>query len=339
MSRTWLIALVGAFLAIPAQADPVADFYAGRTVSITIGFAPGGGYDSVARLLARHFFKHIPGKPSMVVRNMPGAGGLIAANAVYNLGNRDGTDIAIFGDTIPFAPLWNADGVQFDPAKFHYLGALDRREAGVALSWRASGVETFEDARRRTVTVGSTGTHDITSVAPRLLNALAGAKFKIVGGYRGLPEGSLAMERGEIDGWQGWCWPCLKETKPEWMSGHKIAVLTQFGSQRHPELPNVPTVYELVGNDDDRSIMRLIFSSDDMSRFVAVGPGTLSERVEALRAAFEATMADAEFRADAVKNNIPLHPASAAAAEALLRNAYATRPELLTRARAIIKGD
>jgi tripartite-type tricarboxylate transporter receptor subunit TctC len=339
MFHSRLLALVCLLFASPAAADPVSDFYAGRTLSLTIGYAPGGGYDSIARLLARHMGKHIPGRPTFIVRNMPGGGGLIAANALYNIGTRDGSELAIFADTIPFAPLWNTAGAQFDPTKFHFLGSLDRREAGVALAWRASGVQTIEDARTRTVTVGSTGTHDITSVAPRLLNTLAGTRFKIVGGYRGIPEGSLAMERGEIDGWQGWCWPCLKDTKPEWISRNSILPLVQFGRERHADLPNVPTIYELATNDDDRRIMRLVFTSDVMSRFVVVGPGAPADRVEALRKAFDSTMSDPDFRADALKSNIPLHPANAQAVEALIRDAYATPPTLLARARAIVNGE
>ncbi len=339
MIRSRLLALACLFFVSPAAADPVSDFYAGRTISLSIGYAPGGGYDTIARLLARHMGKHIPGKPSFVVRNMPGGGGLIAANALYNIGNRDGSELGIFADTIPFAPLWNTAGAQFDPSKFHYLGALDRREAGVALSWRASGILTIDDARKRVVTVGSTGPHDITAVAPRLLNALTGTQFKIVGGYRGIPEGALAMERGEIDGWQGWCWPCLKDTKPEWISRNSILPLVQFGAERHADLPNVPTIYELASNEDDRRIMRLVFSSDVMSRFVVVGPGAPADRVEALRKAFDNTMSDPDFLAEALKGNIPLHPAKAADAAALIRDAYATPPALLVRARAIVNGD
>ncbi len=339
MYRAPLLALFCALSLTSAKADPVADFYAGRTLSLTIGFAPGGGYDNVARLLARHLGSNLPGKPTIVVRNMPGAGGLVAANALYNLGPRDGTELAIFSDAIPFAPLWQTAGVQFDPTKFEYLGALDRREAGMVIAWRASGVTTFEDARKRTVTVGSTGPHDITAVAPRLLNATTGSKFRIVGGYRGIAEGALALERGEIDSWQGWCWPCIKDTKPQWLKDNRIAKLAQFGSTRHPELTDVPTVYELATNEEDRQIMRLVFSSENMSRFVVLGPGAPPERVAAMRKAFDDTVASESFRAEAARSRIPLLPATAQAAEALIRDAYATPPALLARARAIAHGN
>ena len=227
-----------------AAADSVSDFYTSKQVVIEIGYPPGGGYDAVSRLLSRHMGRHIPGRPSMIVRNMPGAGGLVAANTLYNIAPRDGSEIAILGDTVPFTPLWSNEGVQYDPMKFTYLGSLDRRQAGLTIAWAGSPFKSLQNAIDAPMTVGSTGTNDITAIAPRVLNAIIGTKFRIIPGYRGVAEGALALERGEIDGWMGWCWPCMKNEKPQWIAEKKINVLAQFTSERHPELKDVPSVFD-----------------------------------------------------------------------------------------------
>ena len=325
-------------LSMTAHADPISVFYATRQVVIDIGYPPGGGYDAVSRLLSRHLGKHLPGHPSIIVRNMPGAGGLIATNSLFNIAPRDGTEIAILGDTVPFTPLWSKEGVQYDPTKFNYLGSLDRRQSGIVIAWNTAPVQTLDDVIKRPMTVGSTGTNDITSVAPRVLNAIIGTKFQIIPGYRGIPEGSLAMERGEIDGWTGWCWPCMKNDKPDWIAGKKFNVLAQFMTERHPELMNVPSVFDFAKTDDDRLIMRLVFNSQEMSRLVATPPGVPKERVEALRAAFDQTMQDPEFTGEAQRLSIPLSPANWTAVEAMISGAYKLRPDLLARAAAIING-
>ncbi len=339
MLRRGLIMLAGlAGFSCGVQADAISDFYTGRQMVITVGYPPGGGYDAVARLLSRHMGKHIPGRPSIIVRNMPGAGGLIATNLLYNISQRDGTEIAILGDTVPFTPLWTKEGVQYDPLRFAYLGSLDRRQAGLVIGWHKASAKTLDDVIREPMTVGSTGTNDITSIAPRVLNAVIGTKFRIIPGYRGISEGALAMERGEIDGWMGWCWPCMKNEKPEWIAGKLVNVLAQFTMERHPELQQTPGVFEFARNDDDRQIMRLVFNSQEMSRLVAAPPGVPAERIAALRKAFEATMKDSEFTGEADRMTIPLSPATPQAVEKLIADAYQTRPELLARAAAIING-
>jgi hypothetical protein len=278
----------------PARGQSVADFYKGKTISVVIGYPPGGGFDATARLLIRHMPRHLPGRPSMIAKNMPGAGSLRAANYLYGVAPKDGTEFGIIGPAVPFGPLWSRDGVSFEATKFNWLGSLDR--------W--------------------------TSIA-----------FKIVPGYQGTPDLSLAIERGEVEGRLGWCWDCLKQDKPDWVKDKKITVLLQFAFAKHPELPDAPLVMDLAKNEADRQIMQLAFGNLEMARPFLMPPDVPAERVAALRAAFEATAKDPAFLDEARKLNVPINLARSQEIETLLRDVYATPPPVVERAARIINGE
>lgn len=334
-SRFAIGCLALALMAAPAVADPVADFYVGKTISLTIGYPPGGGFDSSARILLRHMARQIPGKPNMVPRNMPGAGSLVAANHLYNLAAKDGTEFGIIGGSVPFGPLWSRDGVKFEATKFNWIGSMDRW-TGIALMWGQAPITTLDKAFTQEVTVGATGSGDVTSIYPRVLNALIKTRFKVVGGYQGTSDLSLAMERGEIHGRLGWCWDCVKSEKPDWISSGKIKVMLQLGMIKDPELAGVPHLLDLVTNEEDRQIVRLVFGSQEMARPFLAPPGAPPERIAALRKAFEDTLADADFLAEAQRLNMPIKLTKAQEIEKLIAEVYATPQSVIDRAAAII---
>ena len=328
-------ALALAALTVSAAPQSVSDFYSGKTMSLVIGSPPGGGFDSSARILMRHLSRHIPGQPGMVPRNMPGAGSLVAANHLYNLAAKDGTEFGIIGGSVPFGPLWSRDGVKFEATKFNWIGSMDRW-TGIALMWGEAPVTTIDKAFTQEVTVGATGSGDVTSIYPRVLNALIKTRFKVVGGYQGTSDLSLAMERGEIFGRLGWCWDCVKSEKPDWVGNHKIKIMIQLGMVKDPELPGVTHIFDLVKTEEDRQIVKLVFGSQDMARPFLAPPGVPKDRVIALRKAFEATLADKEFLVEAQRLNMPIKLTSADEIEKLISEVYATPQPVIDRAAAII---
>jgi tripartite-type tricarboxylate transporter receptor subunit TctC len=339
-SQVRQIALAGLFAAAtvcadPARSESVADFYKGKTVSVVIGYPTGGGFDSTARLLIRHMPRHLPGNPTMIAKNMPGAGSLRAANYLFGVAPKDGTEFGIIGPSVPFGPLWSRDGVAFDAAKFNWLGSLDRWTS-IAFVWHTARAQTLDAARTTEVVVGATGAGDMTVTFPRLSNALLGTKFRVVPGYQGTPDLSLAIERGEVEGRLGWCWDCLKIDKPDWVKARKITVLVQFAFAKHPELMDVPLVMDLAKDEADRQIMRLAFGNLEMARPFLAPPGIPVDRVAALRAAFEATAKDPAFLDEARKLNMPINVASSREIETLLRDVYTTPQSIVDRAAKII---
>ena len=321
-----------------ARSDVVADFYKGKTVSIVIGYPPGGGFDTTARLLIRHMSRHLPGNPLIIAKNMPGAGSLRAANYLFAVAPKDGTEFEIIGPQVPFQPLWSRDGVSFEATKFNWLASLDRWTS-VALVWHSAKVQTLDAARTMEVVVGATGAGDMTVTFPRLLNALAGTKFKIVPGYQGSRDLNLAIERGEIDGRLGWCWDCLKIERPDWVKEKKVTILVQFAFAKHPELKDVPLVMDLAKSDEDRQIMRLAFGNLAMARPLLAPPGVPSERVAALRAAVQATASDPDFLDEARKLNVPINTATWQEIEKLLQDVYATPQPIVDRAAKIMNDE
>ena len=271
----------------------------------------------------------------MVPRNMPGAGSLVATNHLYNLAAKDGTEFGIIGGSVPFGPLWSRDGVKFEATKFNWLGSMDRW-TGIALMWGQAPITSFDKALTQEVTVGATGSGDVTSIYPRVLNALIKTRFKVVGGYQGTSDLSLAMERGEIHGRLGWCWDCVKAEKPDWIASDKIKIMIQLGMVKDPELPGVPHIFDLVKTDEDRQIVKLVFGSQDMARPFVAPPGVPHDRVVALRKAFEATLSDKDFLAEAQRLNMPIKLTSAAEIEKLIADVYATPQPVIDRAAAVI---
>jgi tripartite-type tricarboxylate transporter receptor subunit TctC len=321
-----------------ARSDAVEDFYRGKTLSVVIGYPPGGGFDITARLLMRHMSRHLPGNPNMIAKNMPGAGSLRAANYLYTIAPKDGTEFGIIGPAVPFGPLWSRDGVSFEATKFNWLGSLDRWTS-IAFVWHAVKVQTLEAARSNEVIVGATGAGDMTVTFPRLLNALIGTKFTIVPGYQGTRDLTLAIERGEIDGRLGWCWDCLKIERPDWVAEKKVKILVQFAFAKHPELQDVPLVMDLAKNEEDRQIMRLAFANLEMARPFLAPPGVPAERIAALRAAFKATAEDPAFLEEARKLSVPINFMGWQEIEKLLQDVYATPQSIVDRAGKIINDE
>ena len=329
-----LVATASVFAA-PAPGQGVAEFYKGKTVSVVIGYPPGGGFDATARLLIRHMPRHLPGNPVMIARNMPGAGSLRAANYLFGVAPKDGTEFGIIGPSVPFGPLWSRDGVSFEATKFNWLGSLDRWTS-IAFVWHTAKAQTLDATMRTEVVVGATGAGDMTVTFPRLTNALLGTKFRVVPGYQGTPDLSLAIERGEVEGRLGWCWDCLKLDKPNWVKEKKITVLLQFAFKKDPELPDVPLVMDLARNEADRQIMRLAFGNLEMARPFLAPPDVPADRIAALRSALEATARDPAFLEEARKLNMPISVASSREIETLLRDVYATPQPIVDRAAKII---
>jgi tripartite-type tricarboxylate transporter receptor subunit TctC len=315
-------ALLGAHA---SRADAVEDFYAGKQVSLFIGYSPGGGYDTYARVLARHIGKHIPGEPTVVPQNMPGAGSLTLANYLYNIAPKDGTAFGTFGRGLAMEKLLGGSGIRFDAAKFSWLGSLNN-EVSICVSWHGSGIKSVADLRTHRFIVGGTGSGSDTAIFPLVLKNLLGFDIKLIPGYPGGNDVLLAMERGEVDGRCGWSWATVKATRPDWVEEGKINILLQLALDKHPDLPDVPLVTELARTEDERQAMELIFARQVMGRPYTAPPGVPAERLDALRRAFDATARDPEFLADAAKVGLELNPVSGEQIDAVIARIYGARP-------------
>ena len=336
--------LLGAALSIAAllgavgagRAQGVADFYRGKTINLIIGTSAGNDYDFRGRLIARHLGKHIPGQPTIVPRNMPGGGGVQAANWIANIAPRDGTVVHMIMANMMASQAMGLPGVEFDTRKFQWIGNTSSTPNVVA-AWHTSGVRTIEDVRKRELVVGAPmGTAG--ALYPVLMNALAGTKFRLVTGYPGGNEVSLAMERGEVDGRGSNSWAAWKSTKPEWVRDHKLNILVQIGLKRAPDLPDVPLMLELATNDADRKLLEFISAETEVARSLVTTPGTPPERVEALRRAFDAMIKDPEFLAEAAKSDMDISPATGEESQKIADAIVNTPPEIAARARAMLEG-
>lgn len=295
------VAIASTWVVSPLRAD---EFYAGKTINLYIGFPPGGGYDLYGRLLARHLGSHIPGNPSIVTRNMPGAGGLAVINYMVNVAPRDGTSLAIATDGIVVEQLLAQTGISYDASKLNWIGRF-LPTAEVFVTWHTSPTKTLEDARRRETILSSSGS-GITDYLPRALNLYAGTRFKVIAGYPGGVEQILAMERGEVEGAPA-LWTDIKNRKSDWLTEKKISVLVIGSNKRSPDIPHVPTVSETGITEDGRAVLSLL-SSGDIGRAVFTAPGVPSVQVKRLREAFLATIADPAFIEDSSRSKLDLEP-------------------------------
>jgi tripartite-type tricarboxylate transporter receptor subunit TctC len=314
-------ALLAAFgivcVGYPAGADPVGDFYAGKQITVVVGAGAGGGYDLQARLMARHLGKHIPGNPTFIVQNMPGAGSLQAANHIYNSAPADGTALALIQRGMLLVKLINPSGVRFEIDKLNWIGSLNS-EVGTVLSWHTADVKTTKDLFEKELIVGGIVGVD-PETTPRLLNALIGTKFKIVSGYNTTAQIALAIERGEVHGIADWSWSSVKAVRPDWLRDKKVNVLMQVGLHKEPELPNVPFALDFVRNDADRKVMELNFTQKTAARPIVAPPGVPADRVAALRAAFAALAKDQEFLADSERSKLEIAPVPAEEVDRVVR--------------------
>ena len=321
----------------PAPADPVSNFYTGRTINILVGFTTGGGYDLYARTLARHMGAHLPGHPSFVVQNMPGAGSLKVVNYLYSLAPRDGTAMATFARGMVIDPLLDHnDADKFDAPKFGWIGSISD-EVSVCAFLATSGIRTWHDMLTKPSVIGSTGPGADSDIYPAMLRNLFHIPFKIVAGYPGASEVNLALERHEVDGRCGWSWGSLiSRTKALYESG-RISIVLQIGLRRLDELPDVPLVTDVAQDPDTKAAIRLLVARQRMARPYAAPPRVPAERLAALRGAFDATMRDPAFLADAERLGLEVNPVTGAAVEGLINEIYAAPPAVVKRARQAVK--
>lgn len=316
-------------------AQPADKFFEKKTISVIVGSAAGGGYDSQARLLARHLGKHIPGSPQLVVQNMPGAGGLVASNTLYNVAPKDGTSMALLQRTALTAKALIGDNVNFDVEKMAWVGSL-AGEPGVLMVWHTSPVKTAEDLFKRELVVGGAGAGNDSELTSKVINALLGTKLKIVSGYQSATQITLAMERGEVEAIPDWSWSNAKTLKPQYLRDKLANVVMQFGPTRLKELGDVPTPLEFAKSEEDRQLLALYFAPKAVSRPVALPPGVPADRVALIRSAFMAMTKDPEFLADAEKSGIPADPADHTEIEKVVQIVAKAPPESVKKLRAII---
>jgi tripartite-type tricarboxylate transporter receptor subunit TctC len=328
-----LAMLVGVIVLGAALADAVGDFYKGRSIDLYIGYSVGGAYDLYARVIGRHLGAHLPGNPTLVPKNLEGAGSLRLANYLYRIAPHDGSAIGTIGRGIAFDPLLIGQGDAFDAQKFNWIGSANN-EVSVCVAMRQSGITKFEDLFSKDLTVGGTGSSADTDQFPRVLNSVLGTHFKIVEGYPGGNDVVLAMERGEVAGRCGWSWSSVKSTHKSWIDDKRMIVLIQLSLAKHPELPDVPLVMDFAKTDEQRQILKLVFARNVMGRPYLAPPNVPAERVAALREAFAATMADKDFRAEAAKTDLEINPVSGAEVEKLVNEVYATPADVVAKAKA-----
>jgi tripartite-type tricarboxylate transporter receptor subunit TctC len=302
LAATAITLTLGMAIPSPAPAQSVAEFYRGKTIEFLIGAAPAGGYDVVGRLIASHMPRHIPGNPAIVVRNMPGATGLIMTNHLYNVARRDGTAIGMPTSNVPLEPrlrLISPDGsnIKFDLSRMAFLGT-PLQEPQVTWLWHTAPARTVEDLKAQTILMGATTPSADNSVLPLLVNALLGTRMQVVTGYRGQNEINIAAERGEVQG-NNTGLSNLTVNKADWLRDGKVRILLQYGTDRLAALKDIPTVVELAATDPDRALLRFYALKFNMARPVVLPPDVPADRVAALQAAFEATMKDQAYLDDA----------------------------------------
>jgi tripartite-type tricarboxylate transporter receptor subunit TctC len=342
-SKSWataaaLIAIVATMFVASANADPIADFYHGKSMDLSIGFGPGGGYDTYSRILSRHMGKFIPGNPTIVPQNMPGGGGLVVANFIYNAAPRDGLHMAMFGSFNGLEPLFGNPNAKFETTKFTWIGNMniDVEACGV---WRSSGIETFADMQNKQVVFGSSGKASTTSQHALALKNLVGAKVKVVLGYQGTKDINLAMRRGEVT---GSCGIYLSSAIAEWaddLNNGDLKLVVQFGRKSNPLFGDATNIYDLLKTEEDRQVADVIFRPNEIGRPIASTPTMPPERAVALREAFMKTMKDPAFLADAEKAKIPIDPTSGEDVTKLFAKFYEEPKDVIERAKVVINAD
>jgi tripartite-type tricarboxylate transporter receptor subunit TctC len=294
-----------------ATAQSPAEFYAGKRVNVIIGYSAGAGYDQYARVLARFMGEHIPGKPTLIPQNMPGAGSRKAANWLYNVAPKDGATLATLGQNTATDQALKADGVQFDVRKFNWIGNMVVVN-NVLSTWAASGIKTIEDATKKQSSIGGTGAASPSVIYPQVANNLLGTKFKIIAGYPGGGDVNLAMERGEVDGRGSNSWASYKSTKADWLRDNKVNILFQVGPKREDDLPDVPLLTDLAKTPEQKKVFEVLSADVSVGRPILTTPGVPQDRVDALRKAFDDMFKDKAFLAEAEKQKMDISPMTGA---------------------------
>jgi tripartite-type tricarboxylate transporter receptor subunit TctC len=323
-------ALVGLISGAPAFGEAADMLYAGKQIHMVIASGAGGGYDAYARILAVHLSRHIPGNPSIIDQNMPSAAGMQATNWAYTAAPKDGSVILATYNSLLAEPLFGNPAARFDPLKFETVGSISRQQ-NICATWHTSPIRTLDQAKAREVIVTATGAASDSAIMPKVLNALLGTKFKIVMGYS-TTEQRLAVERGEAEGVCGLSWSTLKASNPEWVRRDRINVLVQTGKTPQADLPDVPILIDLVANPQDKRVIELLSFPQELGRPFLMPPDTPKVLVTAIRRAFDASLRDPLFLADAEKALLEVNPVSGEAMEQALKDAYATPKDLVRRA-------
>jgi tripartite-type tricarboxylate transporter receptor subunit TctC len=318
-----------------AAADPVEDFYRGRTLEMTVPGSSGGDYDRRARIVSRHMGRLIPGNPLIVVKNLPGGVGLQAANHLANTAARDGASMTIVFQNMPVLQAIGSTAVQFDARRFGWLGNTTN-SPNVINSWHTTGITRIHDLFQRELVVGASGVSSTGYVYPAAMNQVLGTKFKIVGGYPGGNEINLAMERGEVGGRGSNSWASWKSNHPHWMAEKKIHILVQIGLARAPDLMDVPLMLDLANNDEDKQLLTFLSSDMGIARAFATTPDTPADRLGALRKAFMALMADQLFLADAEKQQMDIDPSGPDEVQKVVASMIEAPPSVIARARTLL---
>jgi tripartite-type tricarboxylate transporter receptor subunit TctC len=302
-------AFAAAMVLLPQAAGAQGDqFFKGKTINVYIGFGPGGTYDYYGRLVARFIGRHLPGEPTAIAQSMPGSGGLRAANYLFAAAPKDGTALGVIPQTAALEDALRSKGAQYKAAEFNWIGRMTAI-LEVHFTWKNSKGKSIEDARAHEIPLAGTGAGSPSEGYPKLLNAFAGTKFKIISGYPSSTAGMLAMERGEVDGALT-SWNTLKRTKQQWLKNRDINVLVQYGAERHPELRDVPTVLEIAKTAEGRAALAFYIGGAQLGRSLVAPPGLPPERVKMLRSAFDAMLKDRDFLAEIKKGGQEFYPAS-----------------------------
>ena len=336
LERASMIALalvLAGFAAGTAAAQTPEQFYKGKLLDLEIGYPTGGSNDAYGRLLANHLGRHIPGAPAIVPRNTPGAGSFLAVNRVYANLPKDGTVIALGAPTLALDERLGSQGVRFKTAELNFIGRVDSL-INIVMMWKTSKVKSIADAQMNVSTLSGTGAGSTVSIYPTVLNNVIGTKFKLVMGYRGSNEAMLAMERGEVEG-HSTAWAAVKVAKPDWLRDKTVNIIVQFALKRHPELPDIPTAVELARNDEERAVLSAIMNASEVGTAFFTTPGILPERLAVLRRAFDDTMKDPDFLAEAQRLRLGVSPLPGEELQKLVAQVSNLSPALLERVRAV----
>src|SRR5215467_2776286 len=335
MPIRWLPMCVATAVVLLAQsaagAEPVADFYRGKTISLYVGFPPGGGYDLYARVFAPHFARHIPGSPQIVIKSMLGGSGIQAAGYMTNITPQDGTSLGLFLDALTLGKVLGGHG-DFDPVKLTWIGRIVST-ATVSVVWHTSSVQSVEEAKHRELLMAGTVASNTSNFIPAALNDLIGTKIKVIMGFRGSPDQALAMMRGETQAIGGMSWEAIQTNHKEWITEKQIRILYAQGAQRIKDLPNDPALLDFATDERSRRILGLLGSGPDIGRSIVAEPGIPPERAAVLRQAFMATAQDPELIAEVKRRNLTLEPVSGEEIQKMVAAYAATPKELVAQAK------
>jgi tripartite-type tricarboxylate transporter receptor subunit TctC len=312
------------------------EFYKSRQITMLIGGGVGGGYDVYFRTFARYVTKHLPGNPNIIPKNLPAASGLAAASTLYTSAEKDGSTIGAFPNNVTMDPLFGNQGARYDPLRFNWLGSIGKLQ-NVCTTWHTSTIKTIEAARQREVIVSAPAATSNAAIMPKVLNTLLGTKFRVVAGYDPGAGLTMSIERGEAEGICGLSWSTMKASRPHWIKDKLLNVIVQMGLDKLPDLPNVPAALDLVTDPEKKQVLELILIRQEPGRPLAAPPGVPADRLATLRRAFDATMKDPDFLAEAEKLQMEIDPLSAAQIEKLLATAYGTPKPIVQRAAELLE--